>query len=318
MYMSMKKPKYEILATFDSMSGVALKSGKRGDVVDILTHMPFLNLNNATDEAIIMANNVIYKMLAKYIFPLVLKTFSNETIPRDFGLYAVYVEMHNDKTKNKVLINEDTDFHIVCKLKKNVQVKKNDPVQINDIEYFTSVENPNKDHNAATIMLLLNSGGWFGTFDFIYNRENTKEKVDRAIDFFSSAKESLKNSNMNAFYDSLRSCSELLAESLLLLHNRIKLKTPHKKITIALESFCEAYNLEYIEDYKKLYGIRDSARYGPPHPKPSKSIKEARRILQTTNEFLNYVLNFLNENKVVPSSKQYLERIDISSIIQNK
>ena len=302
----MTKPKYEFLDPFPSLIGTTFRSMQAGDVGPIITQLTLFNTKNATDDDIIKAKNQISSILADEIFPRLLKLFSATAIPKDFSLYAVYIEMHGNERKNKILINEDTRFYITCQTKKGIPMKKNDPVKIDDIEQFISIEKKDKDPNAATIMLALNKNGWFGQFDFIYNRENTKEKANRAIDFFNSAVKNLESSNMTGFYQSLSDCSELLAESLLLLHNHIKLKASHKNIRISFEHFCELNNLKFIEDYKKISTIRNHARYGPPHPSTKNQNKDAPVLLQTIRELLGFVLMFLRERQVAPVNPDVL------------
>ncbi len=242
---------------------------------------------------------------AQWIFPLILKKFSDQKLPNDFLLFAVYIEMYSDEKKNKLFFNDSTRFRIIGRTKPGLKFKDGDPVLINDITEIISIERTDKDLNAATIMLVLNNGGWFGSFDFIYNRQNVREKCERAIEFFDSAKDNYKKSNYNAYYQSLWDCSELLAESLLLLHNQIKLHTPHKKIREVLKIFCETHNLTFFEDYEKITRIRDNSRYGPPHPKYNNSESEAKYLLEKTHIFLKFVLNFLKQRQVEPSDKKF-------------
>ena len=132
---------------------------------------------------------------------------------------------------------------------------------------------------------------------------NAQQKIDRAINFFSASAESLSKKNFQAFYESLWSCAELLAESVLLLNMPIELKTSHKDIQKRFEGFCENHNYNYIEDYNQISTIRAPARYGPPHPWSLKWEKDAPRLLQSTREFLGVVLTFLQERDVTPSEQ---------------
>jgi hypothetical protein len=309
--MASSKNKYEIIGKIPSVIGFSTKSAKEGDLVSIATQLNYYNVNNISDEYILIAHSQIYSTLSQWVFPWILKTFSGKQLPDDFLLYAVYIEMHGDESKNKIVINEDTSFRVTCKIKKGIEFKKDDPVQMNHIEYLTSIEKTDKDPNAATILLMQHNGNWFGKYDLIYNRENVTEKMDRALDFFDSAIVNLRNSNITAFYQSLWDCSELLAESLLLLHNQIKIKSEHKKIRHVFEEFCKLHSLEYFEDYRKITEIRNNSRYGPPHPKNKDAGKESECLLKNSYVFLRYVLSFLKERQIIPSSNQ-LQKIDVS------
>ena len=310
----MKNRKYE-LKPITSLSGFTLKSMQRGEVGPMVTQLTFFNTIDKDDNYTLMSKQQISSILSDLVFPRVLNAFSAKTVPENFFLYAVYIEMHTDESKNMLLINEDTRFALTCKLKKGVELMKNDAVTTSDIAHFISIDKDDKDPNAATIMLALNDDGWFGAIDLIYNRVITQEKITRAIDFFRAAAEELKTSNIKPFYQSLWSCNELLAESVLLLHKFIELKTPHKNIKKRFEGFCNNYNFAYINDYNKICQIRDPARYGPPHQWSDKWEKEAPKLFQSTAKFLGFVLTFLGDRGVV-SSNQDSRKFDISKYIQ--
>ena len=310
----MKNHKYE-LEPISSLSGFTMKSMQRGEVGAMVTQLTLLNTIDKDDNYIVMGKQQISSIVSDLVFPRILNAFSTKTVPENFFLSAVYIEMHADESKNKLLINEDAHFTLTCKLKNGVKLMENDAVTIADIDHFTSIDKEDKDPNAATIMLALNNDGWFGAIDLIYNRAITQEKITRAIDFFRAATEELKTSNIKPFYQSLWSSNELLAESLLLLHKFIELKTPHNKIKKSFEIFCKNYSIAYINDYNKIYQIRDPARYGPPHKWNDKWEKEAPKLLQSTANFLGFVLTFLGDRGVVPSN-QDSHKFDISKYKQ--
>ena len=318
MSQSKKISKYKIKCTLPSIVGFATKSVKAGETGSISTQMQLYNHENISDDDISLAHSQIYSTLAQHIFPMMIKSFSGKKIPKDFALYAVYVEFHSDESKNRILINEDTNFRILCKLKKGINLKKNDPIYNNQVEYITSIEKVDQQPNTATILLTHINGNWFGKFDYIYNRENVLEKMERAIDFFNSALENLKNTNMTGFYQSLWDCAELLAESLLLLHNQIKLKAEHKKIKKLFQNFCQLYQISYYENYEKITQIRNNSRYGPPHPKVNNSYENAQKLLHSTHGFLKFVLDFTKERQVVLNSEELNRKIDISAIKPKK
>lgn len=311
-----KKQKYGSLGPIPSLVGFAVNSAKSGEIGFVKFHDVLYNLNNATDNDIANFSSSAHRILVDVVFPLVLQRFSGEKLPDNFGLYAVYIEMHGDETKNKILINEDTRFHVTCKLLKGLNKKKNEVVAIKDIDHFVSIEKKDRDHNAATIMLALNNNNWFGEFDLVYNRQNATKKIDRALDFLNSAETNLKSNNMTGFYESLWSSNELLVECLLLLHNFIKLKSSHKAIQSGLKQFCKTHNIQYINTYSKITQIRENIRYGPPHSEYKNLRVDAPNFLSDTKEFSEYVLKFLAMHRVEPSSDQY-SKFNISSLKHN-
>jgi len=309
--------KYKIMGKVPSFSGFATKSAKPGETILIETQSELYDHKNVPDERIITVRGYIYNILATLVFPSVLRTFSSKKLPKDFFLYAVYIEMHSDEAKNRILINGDAGFQITCKLKNGVKLKKNDPVRMGDIDHLTSIQKADRDANAAAISLMRVGGDWFGRIDLVYNRGNVTEKIDRAMDFFSSAIQNFHGANMNGFYQSLWDSSELLAESLLLLHNQIGLKAPHGAIRRTFAGFCKTHQIAYFEDFEKISQIRGNARYGPPHPEHRGAENESDRLLQSTYEFLKFVLDFLMERQVSPSG-DFQKKIDIGAIKPKK
>lgn len=299
------------LEPLPSLAGVATESGKSGDLIKVLTRMElFSSTQQASDDAHLMARYQISHLLSDWVFPRVLEMFSANAVPKDFFLFGVYAEMHSDETKNKLLINEDTGFKALYRLEKDVKLKAGAPVALRDVKGVEGIEKEDVDPNAATIMLVYSKEGWFGRFDYTYNRGYAREKIDRAIKFFSGAKDNLDSSNFQTFYESLWSCSELLAESLLLLHRRIKFgENKHNVILERFEGFCKQYNYVYINDYKLIAEIRKPARYGSPHKWDEAWEQEAPRLLQSTREFLGIVLDFLKEMDVVRPDQDYGEHI---------
>lgn len=307
------------LEPLPSLAGVASESANPGDIVNIITRMEMFSKEQDStqekpkqtlDDFHLMVRHQIHSLLSEWVFPRILKMFSTNTVPKDFFLMGVYAEMYSDETKNKLLINEDTGFKVLYRLEKGVVRKPGAVVTLGDVKEVVGIEKEDKDPNAATIMLVIAKDGWFGSFDYTYNRGYAQEKIDRAINFFSAAKENLDSSNIQAFYESLWSCSELLAESLLLLHRRIEFgENVHKVILERFEGFCKQYNYGYIDDYKLIAEVRKPARYGSPHKWDEKWELEAPRLLQSTREFLGSVLNSLKEIDVVPSNQDYGEYI---------
>ena len=310
------RAKYRIEGKIGSIVGIALESAKPGDVFRTLTQFRYLKHPDTSNELTRIIQFQINNLLVTQIFPRILETFKEEEIPKEFALRAVYIELYGDETKNKISINEDTNFLVGCQIKKGVKISKNDLVKAEDVEYFTSIDKPEKDPNAATILLVQKSGEWFGIYDLIYNRQYVKEKVDRAIAFYYSAQDNFRKSNTHPFYESLWDCSELLIECLLLLHKQIKLGAEHKQIKKIFEVFCNAHKIEYFKDHQKISDIRNNSRYGPPHSERKDAIQESQRLLQSTYDFQEYVLSFLKERQVVSSHDQIklnFSQIDRSS-----
>ena len=74
-------------------------------------------------------------------------------------------------------------------------------------------------------------GEWYGLIDLIYNRKNASDKHEVSQEYLETAMSNFKNSKFKPCYNDLWTAYELLAESTLLLHNFLKLKDSHKKIS---------------------------------------------------------------------------------------
>ena len=166
---NMKQVKYN-LESIPSIHGIAMKSMQKEERGVALTRLALFSDMQAPDDYIIMAKYQMTTLLSEWVFPRILQAFSTNVVPKDFFLYAVYVEMHSNPSKNKLLINEDTVFKIKCTLKTDVKINPDDKVAIGDIEKIISIEKEDKDPNAATIMLAYSKDGWYGSFDYTYNR----------------------------------------------------------------------------------------------------------------------------------------------------
>ena len=108
-------------------------------------------------------------------------------------------------------------------------------------------------------------------------------------------------------------CAELLIECILLLHNSIKIKTPHDKIRKSFAPFCNSNGIEYNQIFEEITNIRNNARYGSPHPPNSSFKKNANYYRFKTAEFLSFVLKFL-ENRQVSPADESLKKTDLFKV----
>ena len=123
------------------------------------------------------------------------------------------------------------------------------------------------------------------------------QKLHRALKFLN---DSIQDSNsLESRYDLLWSGCELLGECMLLLHNILPPRSRHWKIQKTLGPLLRQYGLSYIEEYNEIALIRDSLRYGPPHPDRSDEAKEKMARLQDASmEFAAFAIGFLGRRRV--------------------
>lgn len=291
-----KKRRYPRIPGFPSIVGVALRSAKKGDSADILTQFELYRGEQLSQGDGIFAQNVIYRLLSDHVYPLILRVSEEWPEPRDFGLYAVQVVMHSREELNDVLVNEDVRLRVACQLERE-GARKGDKVLVKDIKEIDSIAEVDRDPDAATISLLRVRGQWFGKFDVIYNRGIVHQKLKRALKFLNdSARE---DASLEGRYNSLWSGCELLAESALLLHNMLKPKSTHENIKKGLEQLLKNHNMPYIEEYVEITQIRDSLRYGPPHPDRTREARrKMARLLDKSLEFAFFAISFLERRQV--------------------
>lgn len=295
-----EKRRYPRILGFPSLVGVPTEPGKAGGRVDILTQFNLYRSEQLSQNDGIFAQNVIHRLLSDYVYPLILRASGEWPDPKDFGLYAIQILMHSREELNDVLVNEDVKLRVGCRLERE-GAGPGDEVFVGDLKEIVSIGEVDRDPDAAAISLLRVRGQWFGKFDVIYNRNIAHQKLKRALRFLDDS--TREDASLESRYNSLWSGCELLAESALLLHNMLKPKSTHKDIKKGLEQLLKNHDMSYIEGYAEIAQIRDSLRYGPPHPDRSDEAKrKMSRLLNESLEFAFFAIRFLEGRQVVIGS----------------
>ena len=290
------KRRYPKISGFPSLVGTALEPAEKGEVVRILTQFELYRGEQLSQDDGIFVKNVIHGLLSNLVYPLVLRAFGDRPVPKDFDLYAVHIIMYSKAELNEVIINEDVKLDLVCEPARK-GLKGGDEVLVKDIKEIISINEPNRDPDAAAISLFRINGNWLGKFDAIYNRRIVHQKLERAVRFL---KDSIQECNsLESRYDLLWSGCELLGECMLLLHNTLKPKSSHKQIQKMLGHLLRLHNLSYIEEYNEIAQIRKSLRYGLPHPdRSAEAKKKIRRLQDASMEFAAFAIDFLGRRQV--------------------
>ena len=286
-----KKRRYPKIEGFPSLVGALLGPPNEDKRVNVLTQFELYRGEQMQQGDGLFASNVIDGLFTNLVYPHVLRALGGQPVLKDFVLYAVQIVMHSDERLNDILINEDVKLDVHCKLTRS-GLKDGDAVLVRDIEEIVSITESDRDPDAAAISLLLINGNWLGKFDVIYNRAIVRQKLKRALRFLN---DSIRDDNsLEGRYDLLWSGCELLAECMLLLHNMLKPKSPHKQIRESLGQLLRLHNFSYIDEYDEIVQIRESLRYGPPHPDRSREAKKKMAHLQDASmEFAAYAIGFL-------------------------
>lgn len=231
---SSEEIKLIIKNSFPSLVGFVEESVKAGETAIIVTSGVNLSDSDPNDHFVQSCKSHIAHMMSGTIFPKLLQYFSNK-LPEKFHLQSVRVELFADEKQNTIYFNKEAKIKAKCKFIKGKVFIKNEQVKESDIEKILNVYCDEKDPNADTLLFTFFRGQWMGIFDYHYNKKHASEKYHLAQTHLKSALDRYKKSDHIPFYASLWDGYELLSESILLLHNQLKLRESHTKITKLLQ-----------------------------------------------------------------------------------
>lgn len=309
--------KLVIKGDFPSLAGFADKSYKQGSTATIVTMGNFLSLDELNDPFVFSIKSQIGTIMSEWIFPRLLKHFSNK-LPEKFVLQTVRIELFGNESENTIYFNKEAKIKAMCKYVGNKKLTPNEPVLGSDIEKIINLYCDERDPNAACLMFINFRGNWMGIIDYTYNRKNASEKYRLAQTHLNAALSNYEKSNLEPFYTSLWDGCELLVESILLLHNQLKLKETHKKISKLLEGFCEIRNMVFHRDFSDIRKIRDVLRYGPPHTTNIDYKDKSLTYLSKAKEFSEFVETFLKERAVNLSNSPSIHSLQLDQIKNNE
>ena len=299
---SKKESKLIIKNDLSSLVGFTAKSVKKGELASIATAGAYLSDGDLDDPFVQSCKNHITRIMSGIIFPKLLYHFSNK-LPKEFHLQSVRIELFADEKQNTIYFNKEAKIKAICKNVKGKSFIKGERVTEADMGKILNLYCDERDPNAACLLFTFFGGQWMGVFDYHYNRKYVSEKYRLAQAHLKSALDNYGKGNFEPFYNSLWDGYELLGESILLIHNQLKLKDSHQKISKSLQAFCQTRDLDYGKVFQNLRQIREGARYGPPHPKNMNYKKMALTYLYKTMNFSEYVEGFLKERQVDVNSK---------------
>ena len=292
-----KKSRLIIKNDFPSLLGFTEKSTKSGETSSIVTAGVYLSDSDSNDPFVQSCKSHISHMMSDIVFPKLLHYFSHK-LPEKFRLQSIRIELFANEEQNIMYFNKEAKIKATCKYVKGKSFTKNELVKEDDIEKILDIYCDEKDPNAACLMFTFFRGQWMGIFDYHYNRKYASDKYQLAQTHLKAALSSYNKSDFKPFYSSLWDGYELLGESILLIHNQLKLKESHQKILELLQGFCKIRNLDYSKDFQDIRKIRDFVRYGPPHTTEIHYEEKSEKYLQKTMNFSKYVESFLKERQV--------------------
>lgn len=210
-----------------------------------------------------ITDRIFQQVMSLWIKPEINKRKSLKRLPKNFNLRAAQIIFSLDRGWNKVRLNNEIKAEANLKLR--VSKNKGDPIYEHEVENIQSIELTNKDPNCAHITLLKIRGKWIISFDFRYNKKRVLEHIERAKEFFDSAKENISNKRFGPFFENAFACAELLAKSILLQLPDKKMlhEKDHNLIIEKFKNFVVLGNvkIEHSNVLEKLKKLRSSARY---------------------------------------------------------
>ena len=294
-----KRRRYPRIRGFPSIAGALLELPNEDEPADILTQFGLYRDEQLLQSGGIFTRNVINDLLSNLVFPRLLRAFGGRPVPEGFDIYAVHIIMRSKLELNDVLINEDVKLDVIRETDKQDH-EDGDGVFAAGTQKITSISESDRDPDAAVISLLRINDSWFGKFDLIYNRGIVHQKLERAVKFLNDSIQD--NNSLESRYDLLWSGCELLGECMLLLHNILPPRSRHWQIQKTLGPLLRQYNSTYINEYNEIAQIRESLRYGPPHPDRSGEAKKKMAHLQDASmEFAAFAIGFLGGRQVSAS-----------------
>ena len=217
---------------------------------------------NKKDEEI--GQKAIQQIFDVWIGPYLKELKSLGKIDDDFKLMKAQLVFSADKSKPIIRLNSQVKGKILAVAKKGL--KRGEIItadQVLEIKgYIRREEKKNK--NKAIMTLILIKDKWFLDFDMRYNKDNCKETIEAANEFYYVAESAKKRGNIRPIFENCFAAAELATKAILgtLPHKMIKEKT-HEATLKALEEWSRLGNIDqkYVDCLKKLNKIRPSARY---------------------------------------------------------
>jgi len=161
----------------------------------------------------------------------------------------------------KIRLNQQVKA--IAKSKAKRDIEKGEIIYEKDVDNIEDIQLTDQDPNCAHITLLLFKGEWFVSFDFRYNKEMVKERLEAAKEFLESARENYEKDRLRPFYENSFACAELLTEALLIQFFKKSTLKSHEQRIEGMKGWAELGNVkeEFSDKLSKLEWLRDSARY---------------------------------------------------------
>lgn len=169
-----------------------------------------------------LKSNLINNILDDLIYPYIISQKNEKKIPFNFKLQMAQLVMHDDESKNKILLNEEVDFIGNVNLLNEKEYEKGVEIKYSDIRdvlgLYPSIDS---DLNSANIMLLKFDRKWWIAGDFIYNKARCKKIIGESQKRLQESRLNLDAKRVKEFLEKLHEAVMYFLISYLLARRHI-------------------------------------------------------------------------------------------------
>lgn len=286
---------------FETFTGFALEDVEKGGMTSL-----GIQFNESDNVDFELKSMLIQNILHSYVYPEILHRVYNHDLKPTYKPNLVHILLNTQHSKNKILLEKETNFLANFTLKEDRPLKDKEHVNFDDIQKITKIfPRENYMGDSAHIMLLRFKNKWLAGIDLVFDRLKIKTKMKSAREFLDTADYDLKQKKWAPFVTNTWRTTELTLQSLLLFRyqGNFSRKQDHETTKKLFKSFCNHGNApsKFWNCYDKLYGMYKRASYGT-GIKGDFKINEstARELLDTSSkmlDFVNQTLEAIDKNR---------------------
>jgi len=273
---------------FETFTGFSLDEAEKGGMVRL-----GIQFNENTSMNSELKNTLIQNILDSYVYPEIMHRVYNHELKPTYKPNLVHILLNTQHSKNKILLEKETNFFANFILKEDRQLTENEQINFEDIKKITKIfPRENYMADSAHIMLLRFRNKWVAGIDLVFDRLKIKTKMKSAKEFLDTADYDLQQKKWSPFVANIWRATELIIQSLLLFRYQgdFSRRQDHVTTKKLFKEFCTNGNvpIKFWDHYDKLYDLYKPASYGT-------GVKGDFQIKETAaNEFLNTALEMLD------------------------
>lgn len=213
-----------------------------------------------------MSNRLFNHVLQIWVNPEVERRIKDGRLPNQpYRLYAAQIISLTDGRENITRLNDEVKTEIVGIASKSLQPNEQFVIEegLRQIErlQLTKEDDPNAGH----LTMMLFKGRWFINFDFRYNKQKARERLDAAAEFLDAAKINREKLLLRPMAENLFAAIELciVAQMLLQADKKYTKNQHHTGTENRYTKFIDIGNpkVEYKNTFLQLKNLRKSGRY---------------------------------------------------------